>query len=121
MLRQGPIPRFAHGVLEYVAGALFVVAPFLLGFDSDTATAVSIVIGVCLLFVAATTDGPSSMVNSIPLGLHVLLDYALAALLIAGPFLFSFADEAAPTAFFIVLGITHLMVTVGTRFRAAKG
>ena len=120
MLRQGPIPRFLHGVIEYAAGALLIVAPFLLGFDTDAAVAVSIVAGVVVLVIAASTDGPSSMVNSIPLAAHVLLDYALAALLVASPFLFGFSGESAPTAFFIALGVAHLLITIGTRFRPEK-
>ena len=52
--------------------------------------------------------------------MHVLLDYALAAILVAAPFLFGFSDETAPTAFFIVLGVAHLLITIGTRFRGPK-
>lgn len=119
MLREGPIPRFVHGAIEYVAGVLLIAAPFLFGFDSNAAVAVAIVAGVVVLVVAASTDGPTSLVNSIPLAAHVLLDYALAALLVASPFLFGFSGESAPTAFFIVLGIAHLLVTIGTRFKVA--
>jgi VIT1/CCC1 family predicted Fe2+/Mn2+ transporter len=116
VLREGPIPLFLHGLIEYIAAAVLVVAPFLLGFDSDSAVAVSIVAGVLVIFVAATTNGPTSLVNQVPLAVHVLLDYVLAGLLIAAPFLFGFSDETAPTAFFIGLGVAHLLVTVGTRF-----
>ena len=80
----------------------------------------SIIVGIVALVIAASTEGPSSLVNSIPIAVHVLLDYALAAILVAAPFLFGFTDESAPTAFFIVLGIAHLLITIGTRFRAAK-
>lgn len=117
MLRQGPIPRFVHGAIEYVAGVLLIAAPFLLSFASNAAVAVSIVAGIVVLVVAASTDGPSSLVNSIPLPVHVLLDYALAGVLVASPFLFGFSGESAPTAFFIVLGVAHLLVTIGTRFK----
>jgi hypothetical protein len=87
VLREGPIPRFVHGLIEYAAGVLLIVAPFVLSFDSDAATAVSIVVGVVVLVVASTTDGPTSLVNQLPLAVHVLLDYVLAAAL-AVPFLF---------------------------------
>ncbi|HEY1539774.1 MAG TPA: hypothetical protein VGF63_10280 [Solirubrobacteraceae bacterium] len=120
MLRQGPIPRLLHGVIEYAAGVLLIAAPFLLGFKAGAAVAVSIVAGILVLVIAASTEGPSSLVNSIPLSVHVLLDYALAAILLASPFLFKFTDESAPTAFFIVLGVAHLLVTIGTRFREPK-
>jgi hypothetical protein len=117
MLREGPIPRFAHGLLEYAAGALLIVAPFLLSFDSGAATAASIILGVLVLTVAATTEGPTSLANQLPLAVHVLLDYALVAVLIAMPFVAGFSDESAPTAFFIALGVAHLMISIGTRFR----
>jgi hypothetical protein len=119
MLRQGPIPRFVHGVVEYLAGVLLIAAPFLFGFNSNAAVAVAIIGGVIVLAVAASTDGPTSLVNSIPISAHLLLDFALAAVLVASPFLFSFSNETGPTAFFIVLGVAHLLVTIGTRFKAA--
>ena len=118
-MRQGPIPLFVHGAIEYVAGVLFIVAPFLLSFDSGAATALSIIVGVAVLAVAAATEGPTSLVNQIPTAAHVALDYVLAVLLIAAPFLAGFSDESEPTAFFIVLGVAHLLITIGTRFRSA--
>lgn len=120
MLRQGPIPPFVHGLIEYAAGVLLVAAPFLFDFKSDAAIAVSIVAGVIVIAVAASTDGPSSLVNSIPVSAHLLLDFALAAVFVASPFLFGFSAEASPTAFFIVLGVAHLIVTIGTRFKEGR-
>ena len=49
----------------------------------------------------------------------MLLDYVLAGLLIALPFVAGFSDETEPTAFFIALGVAHLLITIGTRFRDA--
>jgi hypothetical protein len=120
VLREGPIPRFVHGVVEYVAAALFIAAPFVLSFDSGAAVAVSIVVGVIVLVLAASTEGPTSLSNAVQIQLHVLLDYALAAFLIASPFLFGFSDETAPTAFFIAIGVVHLLVTIGTRFKPGE-
>lgn len=120
MLRQGPISRFLHGAIEYLAGVLLVAAPFLLSFEAGAAVAVSIIAGVIIIAVAASTEGPSSLINSIPIAAHILLDFALAAALIASPFLFGFSGESAPTAFFIVLGVAHLLVTIATRFKPAR-
>jgi hypothetical protein len=117
MLKDGPIPRFVHGFIEYAAAALLFVAPFLLDFESGAAIAVSIVAGVLVLFLAAATEGPTSLINYVPLAAHVVLDYGLAVLLIAMPFVAGFSDETAPTAFFIALGALHLLVTIGTRFQ----
>jgi VIT1/CCC1 family predicted Fe2+/Mn2+ transporter len=119
MLREGPIPRFLHGLIEYVAAALFFVVPFVLDFDSGGAVAVSIIAGVVVLFLAAATEGPTSLINSVPLAAHVVLDYVIAVLLIAMPFITGFSDETAPTAFFIAIGALHLLLTIGTRFQKA--
>ena len=117
MMRDGPIPLFVHGVIEYLAAALFIAAPFLLSFESGAAEALSIVVGVVLLAIAASTDGPTSLVNQIPRPAHVALDYVLVVVLIAMPFLAGFSGETAPTVFFIVLGVAHLLITIGTKYR----
>lgn len=119
MLDKGPIPARLHGLIEYVAGVLFVVAPFLLGFDDGGAVASSIVVGVGLLAVAAATEGPTGLIDQVPIAVHVGLDYLLAALLIAAPFLFRFSEEGEPTAWFIAFGIAHLLITIGTCFLGA--
>src|SRR3954464_8215185 len=121
MFKQGPVPAFVHGVIEYLAGALFIAAPFLFGFDDDTATAVSIVAGVLILVVTASTALPTGLIKSIPVQAHAVIDFALAAALIAAPFLFGFSDDGTATAFFIVLGVVHLLLTIATRFLADGG
>ena len=116
MFKQGPVPAFVHGVIEYLAAALFIAAPFLFTFEEDTATAVSIVIGVLLLVITASTDMTTGLIKSIPVAAHVVIDYLLAAALIASPFVFGFSDDGTATAFFIVLGVVHLVLTIATRF-----
>ena len=120
MLRQGPIPPFVHGVLEYVVAVLLIAAPIVLGFDSDAAQALSIVLGITVLVIAASTQSPTGLAKVIPVGIHAVLDLVLAGGKIASPFLFGFDDESAPTAFFIVLGVFGLLVTIGTRFAPAR-
>lgn len=120
MLRDGPIPIFVHGLIEYAAGVLFIIAPFLLNFDSGAATAFSIIVGVAVISLTATSGLPTSLISSISRPAHVVLDYLLAVLLIASPFIFGFSDETGPTVFFIALGLAHLLITIGTRFREPK-
>ncbi len=120
VLREGPIPLGAHGLVEYGLGALLIVAPFLFGFDSDAAVAVGIVGGVLVIVFAAVSDTPTGLVRRVPAVVHVAVDYALAAALIAVPFVADFSDEGGPTGFFIALGIAHLLVTIGTRFKPAR-
>jgi hypothetical protein len=120
VIRQGPIPAWLHGILEYVIVVALIVAPFVLHFQSGAAVGASIVIGVVLLFLVATTVGPTSLVDQVPVAVHVLLDYVLAAVLVACPFIFGFSHETNPTAFFIALGIAHLLITIATRFLPAR-
>ena len=63
---------------------------------------------------------PTGLAKVVSVPLHVIVDFAVAGLLIAAPFLFGFSDEGAPTAFFIVLGVAHLLLTIGTRFLPAE-
>ena len=116
MFKQGPVPAFVHGLVEYLAGALLIAAPFLFSFENDTATAVSIVGGVLVLVVTASSALPTGLIKSIPVQAHAVIDFAVAAVLIAAPFLFGFSDDGTATAFFIVLGVVHLLLTIATRF-----
>ena len=123
VLRQGPISQFLHGAIEYAAGVLFIAAPFIFTFDTGGATAAAIVIGVLVIFVASITRGPTSLIDSLPLAVHIAIDYVLSAVLIAIPFLFGFSgDDSSATIFFIAIGIVHLLMTVATRFtRTERG
>ncbi len=116
MLRDGPFPAFLHGLAEYIIGGLFIALPLLLDYDSGAATAASIVIGIGVIALAATTDWGLSLVNKIPKAAHLVLDFAVAALMIASPFIFGFSDETAPTVVFMAAGVLHVLLTIGTRF-----
>jgi hypothetical protein len=102
--------------MEYVAGGLFIALPLLLNYDSGAATAASIVIGVLMIGVAASTDWGFSLNNQIPKAAHFALDWIFAGVLVASPFLFGFSNESTPTAIFIAAGVLHVLLTIGTRF-----
>jgi hypothetical protein len=116
MFKQGPIPAFVHGVVEYLAAILFIAAPFIFDFSEDAATALSLIAGVLLLIIASSTAWRTGLIQSIPVQAHVMLDYVLAIFLIASPFIFGFDDDGTAAAFFIVLGVVHLLMTIATRF-----
>jgi hypothetical protein len=116
MFREGPFPAFLHGLAEYIGGALFIALPLLLNYESGAAKAASIVIGVLMIAVAASTDWGLSLNNQIPKPAHFALDWILAAVLIASPFLFGFSNESTPTAIFVAAGVLHILLTIGTRF-----
>jgi hypothetical protein len=116
VFRQGPVPAFVHGIIEYVAAILFIAAPFLFTFEKDVTTAVSLIVGVLILIIAASTAWRTGLISSIPVQAHVMLDYVLAIFLIAAPFILGFSDDGTAAAFFIVLGVVHLLLTIATRF-----
>jgi hypothetical protein len=117
MVKQGPIPAFLHSLIEYIAGIGLIAAPLLLNYDSGAATAASIVLGVVVLFLVATTTSTMSLINQVPLSMHIVFDYVISAVLIASPFLFSFSGESKPTAVFIAAGVVYLLISIGTRYR----
>jgi len=116
MFKKGPVPAFVHGLLEYAAAILFIAAPFLLDFEENAATAASIVVGVLILILAASTAMSTGIIKSIPVQAHVILDYVLAIALIAAPFVLGFSGDGAATTFFMALGVLYLLLTIATRF-----
>jgi VIT1/CCC1 family predicted Fe2+/Mn2+ transporter len=116
MFKRGPIAPFVHGVLDYLLAALLIAAPFLLSFDDDAAIAVSIVAGIAVLVLGAFTSWTTGIVKSVPPVAHAMLDYALAAVLIAAPFIFGFTDDSGATAFFVVVGVAGILLAIATRF-----
>jgi hypothetical protein len=116
VFKQGPVPAYVHGIVEYLAAILFIAAPFIFSFDDDSATAVSVIVGVVILIIAATTAWRTSLIRSIPVQAHVILDYILAIFLIAVPFLLGFSDDGTAAPFFIIVGVIHLLLTIATRF-----
>ena len=116
MFKRGPVPPVVHGLLDYRLAALLIAAPFLFAFDADAAVAVSIAAGVAVLVLGAFTAWTTGIVKSIPPVAHAMLDYLLALVLIAAPFLFGFTDDTGATAFFVVVGVAGLLLTIATRF-----
>jgi hypothetical protein len=117
MVKQGPIPAFVHSLVEYLAGVALIAAPLLLGYDHGAAKAASIILGVLVLFLVATTTSTMSLINQVPLSMHIVFDYVITAVLIASPFLFGFSGESTPTIVFIGGGVVWLMLSVGTQYR----
>jgi hypothetical protein len=119
MLRQGPISLTLHAAGEPLLAALLIVAPFIFGFsDQGAPTAVAIVLGIVVLLLAMSTDWRLSLVNVVPVAAHMVCDLVVAGVAIASPFLFGFSDQTAPTAFFLVVGVVHLLAVLATRWRA---
>jgi hypothetical protein len=116
MFKKGPIPSLAHGLLDYVFGALLIASPFLFSFDSNAAKATGIVAGVIVIVLTACTDWTAGLIKSVPASAHAIFDVIVAILLIASPFLFGFSDETNPTAVFLISGVLALLYAIATRY-----
>jgi hypothetical protein len=120
MFRRGPIPPLLHGILDYVFAVVLIAAPFVLNFDDNTAVALSIALGLCALILGAFTSWTTGIVKSIPVAVHTVVDYVLSIFLIAAPFLLGFNHDDTASAFFVVLGILGLVLTIATRYLPAS-
>ena len=110
------VPWVVHAAVEYVAAVLFLAAPFVFDFESDTATYTSLAIGVVVLLVALISRSPLSITDSLANSAHATLDYVLAVVLVLAPFVLGFADDTAAVTFFVLLGVAHAALTLLTRF-----
>jgi hypothetical protein len=118
-LRRGSVSPFLHGVLEYGLGALTIAAPFFFSFDSDPATVVAILLGAGIIVLGFVTATPTGVSRSLPIPSHVVLDYVVSIFMIVSPFIFGFTDDAAATAYFVVIGVAFLLLTLATKYHEA--
>lgn len=115
-MRSGPLPLFFHAAVELPVALVFFLAPFVLGFDDNTAKTLSIVVAVAVVILFGTTAWRPAPLKIVPVVGHAVIDLLVGAVLIVAPFLLSFDEDSTATVFFIVMGATLVVVTAGTRF-----
>ena len=114
---RGPLPLRMHAMIEPVAGILLIAAPWIFGFsDVDSATTLSVIIGVAVLLTGMSTRWRWSLVKLIPLRTHFMMDVAIGILLIAAPWIFGFGDEGGAARFFVIAGVLELGTALATRW-----
>lgn len=88
------ISTFAHGVIDYLVGAILIAAPFLFGFaDGGAAQWATIAMGVIAVLYSLVTDYELGALRLLPMPVHLGIDLAFGPLLMALPWLFRFADQ----------------------------
>lgn len=110
------LPWVVHEAIEYVAGVFFVLAPFIFGFQTGPAFPVFVGVGVVILIVALLSKGPAGVLGVLPHTAHAALDYLLGFFLMLAPFIFRFNAQRPALTISILLGVTHLVITLVTRF-----
>ena len=103
-----------HGVIDYLMGALLVVAPYLLGFADGTAAQwVPQAVGAALVGASLLTDYELGVVRVIPMPVHLGLDVAAGLLLAVSPWLFGFAGRVWVPH--VILGLAEIGAGLMTR------
>ncbi len=107
------IPLSIHGALEMLAAPAIMVAPFLLDFG-QTATIISVLIGVLLLGLSLQAEAPEP---SVPISAHAAFDYAVAAFaVLSGVAIGLVSGEWYAPSFLIGVGAAQVALTASTRF-----
>lgn len=88
------IPTRIHGVIDYLAAALLIIAPWLLDFaDGGAEQWVPIIVGVAIILYSLLTDYELGVMKAIPMPAHLMLDIGGGIFLAASPWLFGFANN----------------------------
>jgi len=106
------IPTRLHGMMDYLMGALLIVAPWLFGVGRGPAAWIPIILGAGALSYSLLTDYELGVIRAIPMPVHLGLDAVSGLFLMASPWLFGFADHVwAPHVMFGVLELGAALTT----------
>ena len=108
-----------HGVLDYLVGALLIVAPYLFGFaNGGPAQWVPMALGATTIVYSLLTDYELSIARMVPFPVHLALDGVSALLLLASPWLFGFAGQVRWPH--VGVAILEIVVTLLTRTHSPR-
>jgi hypothetical protein len=114
---RGPIPLNLHAAIEPLVAVIVIAAPWIFGFsETDSATAICVIVGLVMVVSGALTDWRMSLARVIPLRMHLMTDLLLAAVLALSPLVFGFADEGGPTRIMVIAGVLEAMTALMTRW-----
>lgn len=109
-----------HGVFDYLASIVFAVAPVLFMPDAVQAAAIACyAVAVTLLIVSLFTRYPLGAVRLIPFTIHGAIEFVVAPLLIAFPWIAGFSHLHDARLFFILAGVLLFALWLITDYRAA--
>jgi hypothetical protein len=99
------IPRFYHGVLDYLSGLLLLAAPNLFGFAEIGGATVWIprIVGLMILLQALMTDYELGAMKIIPMSIHLMADYVIGGVLLLAPFLFGISSRSTTATLLLVM------------------
>ena len=110
------IPTRVHGMVDYIVGALLIVAPWLFGFaDGGAEQWVPIILGAGVILYSLMTDYELGVMKAIPMSMHLMLDIGGGIFLAVSPWLFGFADEIWWPH--VIVGIGEILAGLMTKTR----
>lgn len=112
-------PR-AHGCVDYLAVAGFAAAPSVFHLEATPATLAYTLSAVHLVLTLAT-DFPLGIVRAIPFPLHGLIEFAVAIVVLALPWVFGFSADETARVFCIGASASVLAVFLLTDYRGSSG
>lgn len=108
-----------HGLLDYVAVALFAAVPTLFGLVGLPAALLYVLAAVHLL-VSLATRYPFGLLKRIPFNAHGLLELVVAVGLAAAPWLLGFSDQATTRSVYIGLGLVLFAIWLLSDYRDTR-
>ncbi len=110
-----------HGYIDYLASALFGLAPILFLIEGVTRAVMGCyVIAAALLLVSFVTRYPLGVVRLVPFRVHGALELLGAPVIVAYPWIAGFDHIPAARNFYVVAGVALFLLWVITDYRAAE-
>jgi hypothetical protein len=110
------VPAWMHGIGDYGAGILVLLAAIIAG-NTTGAVATGVVLGAALLVVSLFTRYPLGAVKAIPFPMHSAGDYGGAILLIVAPFALHFDNtNRGLSSLYVVVGVVVLLLSLVTNY-----
>ena len=102
-----------HGFIDYGAGILWIVSPWLLGYTrGGTETWIPIIVGTLSIIYSLITDYELGATPVLSMATHIAFDIAGGLLLAASPWIFGFADFTWTPH--VIFGIVAIFVALCT-------
>ena len=109
-------PTF-HGILDYVVVAIFLMAPSVFGLSGAFAYGAYGLATIHFLL-TVTTRFAAGLFSVLPVRAHALIELIVAIGMVVSPWVFQFADQAAPRNFFLLFGIVLFVLGFLTQYQS---
>ena len=114
-----PLSPSAHGVADYLSSATFAAAPSLLRMPPAAAT-LARSLGASYAGLSLATAYPLGAAKLVPFPAHLTIDFVMAPVIAAAPWLFGFSDDKPARNFFLAMaGVTAIVASLTQRRKAA--